>query len=99
MIGTPRQGHDDAPDGRRVTAGVDSSHDGRSATDERQQTLAFESGDEDGWHQLARGYRLAGLLLSAHRMGLLQALSDGEPHDVDDLSQQLVADPRMLADP
>jgi SAM-dependent methyltransferase len=98
MIGTPRQGHDDAPAEHPVGAGAPESHDGRSVADEPQLPLGFEPGDEDGWHRLARGYRLAGLLLSAHRMGLLRALSDGEPHPVDDLSQQLLADPKMLVD-
>ena len=66
--------------------------------DDRQRPLAFEPGDEDGWHRLARGYRLAGLLLSAHRMGLLRALSEGDPHQIDDLSQQLLVDPKLLVD-
>lgn len=59
-------------------------------------SLAFEPGDEDGWHRLARGYRLAGLLLSAHRMGLLRLLADGTPRDIARIAQQLLADPRLL---
>lgn len=98
MIGPPRQGHDDPPDDRRVAAGAPASHDGVTAAAEGQQPLAFEPGDEDGWHRLARGYRLAGLLLSAHRMGLLRALSDRAPRQIDDLSQQLLADPKLLVD-
>lgn len=97
MIGTPRQGHDDAQDDR-VAAGAPTSHDGVTASAEEQQPLAFEPGDEDGWHRLARGYRLAGLLLSAHRMGLLRTLSDHAPRQIDDLSQQLLADPKLLVD-
>lgn len=59
-------------------------------------TLAFEPGDEDGWHQLSRSYRLAGLLLSVHRMGLLRLLADGAPRDVEDIAQQLLVDPKLL---
>lgn len=98
MVGTPRQGHDDAPADHGVAAGAPTTHDGCTAADEPQRPLAFESGDEDGWHRLARGYRLAGLLLSAHRMGLLQALSDREPQRIDELSQHLLADPKLLVD-
>jgi SAM-dependent methyltransferase len=58
--------------------------------------LAFEPGDEDGWHRIARGYRLAGLLLSAHRMGLLRALAGRGQLTVDQLSQELLADARLL---
>jgi SAM-dependent methyltransferase len=61
------------------------------------QPLAFEPGDDDGWHRLARGYRLAGLLLTAHRMGLLRALADGGARTVDQLAQELLADTRLLA--
>ena len=59
--------------------------------------LAFEPGDEDGWHRLARGYRLAGLLLAAHRMGLLRALAGRNDMSVDALSQELLADARLVA--
>src|SRR5688572_25638291 len=38
------------------------------------EPLAFAPDDEAAWQRLARGYRLAGLLLSAHRLGLLQRL-------------------------
>jgi SAM-dependent methyltransferase len=61
------------------------------------QPLAFEPGDEDGWHRLARGYRLAGLLLTAHRMGLLRVLADHGALTVDQLAQELAADARLLA--
>jgi SAM-dependent methyltransferase len=61
------------------------------------QPLAFEPGDEDGWHRLARGYRLAGLLLTAHRMGLLRILADRGALTVDQLARELVADERLLA--
>ena len=61
------------------------------------QPLAFEPGDEDGWHRLARGYRLAGLLLTAHRMGLLRTLAQRGALTVDELGQELLADTRLLA--
>lgn len=40
------------------------------------EPLAFRPDDEAAWQRLARGYRLAGLLLSAHRLGLLRHLTD-----------------------
>jgi SAM-dependent methyltransferase len=61
------------------------------------QPLAFEPGDEDEWHRLARGYRLAGLLLTAHRMGLLRVLAHRGTLTVDQLAHELVADARLLA--
>lgn len=67
-------------------------------SDERASLLALEPGDEDGWHRLVRGYRLAGLLLSAHRMGLLRAMADGAVHTSDELAGQLLADPKLLID-
>lgn len=59
--------------------------------------LAFEPDDEDGWYRIARGYRLAGLLISAHRMGLLHALVGRGGVTVDQLSEELLADARLLA--
>ena len=58
--------------------------------------LAFEPSDEDHWHRLARGYRLAGLLFGAHRLGLLRALIDEGPRPIDELATDLYADPRLL---
>jgi SAM-dependent methyltransferase len=58
--------------------------------------LAFEPTDEDGWHRLARGYRLAGLLLSAHRMGLLRTLADRGPLTIETLAHELLTDVRLL---
>ncbi len=57
--------------------------------------LAFAPDDEGAWHRLARGYRLAGLLLSAHRLGLLQRLC---LHDrtTDELAWDLDADPTVV---
>jgi SAM-dependent methyltransferase len=59
------------------------------------EPLAFDPDDENAWHQLARGYRLAGLLLSAHRLGLLPRLLDGQA-TLDALSADLGADPKLL---
>lgn len=59
------------------------------------EPLAFDPEDENAWHELARGYRLAGLLLSAHRLGLLQRLFDGQA-TLDALTKDLDADPGML---
>jgi SAM-dependent methyltransferase len=98
MLGSAHRGRDDArgPDDtardRPAPAGGAAEHDGQ------RQSLAFEPGDEDGWHELARGYRLAGLLLSAHRMGLLRLLSDGEVHHIDAMAAHLLADRKLLVD-
>lgn len=59
------------------------------------EPLAFDPDDENAWHQLARGYRLAGLLLSAHRLGLLQRLLEGQA-TLDALASDLSADPKLL---
>ena len=98
MIGTPRQGHDDAPGGDDGAAGTPVTRHGPGEDGGPHPSLAFEPGDEDGWHRLARGYRLAGLLLSAHRMGLLRAFVDGGTHQIDELAHHLLADPRLLVD-
>jgi hypothetical protein len=98
MIGTPRQGHDDAPGGDDGAAGTPVTRHGPGEDGGPHPSLAFEPGDEDGWHRLARGYRLAGLLLSAHRMGLLHAFVDGGTHQIDELAHHLLADPRLLVD-
>lgn len=87
-----------APDARRLTAATPTPHDGPAPADRPDPTLAFEPGDEDGWQELARGYRLAGLLVGAHRMGLLRVLADGGPHEADELSRRLLADPKLLVD-
>lgn len=59
------------------------------------EPLAFEPDDEGAWHQLARGYRLAGLLLSAHRLGLLRRLLEGQA-TLDALGRDLDADTKLL---
>lgn len=59
------------------------------------EPLAFDPDDENAWHQLARGYRLAGLLLSAHRLGLLQRLLDGQA-TLDALTRDLGANALLL---
>jgi hypothetical protein len=59
------------------------------------EPLAFDPDDEGAWHQLARGYRLAGLLLSAHRLGLLRRLLDGQA-TLDALAADLDAAPGLL---
>ena len=62
----------------------------------RDEPLAFRPDDEAAWHRLARGYRLAGLLISSHRMGLLRRLLAGQA-TLDALSDDLNADPDVLA--
>ena len=57
--------------------------------------LAFGPDDEGAWQRLARGYRLAGLLVSAHRLGLLRRLLDGQA-TLDALAADLQAEPRLL---
>ena len=59
------------------------------------EPLAFDPDDENAWHGLARGYRLAGLLLSAHRLGLLQRLFEGQA-TLDALARDLAADATLL---
>ena len=61
-----------------------------------ERPLAFAPDDEEGWQRLARGYRLAGLLLAAHRMGLLRALAARGQTSIEDLSQELISDQRLL---
>ncbi|MPZ74149.1 MAG: hypothetical protein GEU74_13115 [Nitriliruptorales bacterium] len=63
-----------------------------SAVDE---PLAFEPDDEGAWQRLALGYRLAGLLLSAHRLGLLERLQTGQA-TLDALADDLHADPSVV---
>ena len=59
------------------------------------EPLAFEPGDEGAWQRLVRGYRLAGLLVSAHRLGLLRRLEQGQA-TLDALAADLDADPVLL---
>lgn len=59
------------------------------------EPLAFAPDDEAAWQRLARGYRLAGLLVSAHRLGLLRRLLKGQA-TLDALAADLDADPRLL---
>ena len=59
------------------------------------EPLAFAPDDEGAWQRLARGYRLAGLLLSAHQLGLLRRLARGQG-TLDALARDLDADPTML---
>ena len=94
MLDSSRRGHDDAPVARDMMPPGD---DPRSP-DGGRALLAFEPDDEEEWHRLARGYRLAGLLLSAHRMGLLREMAGGGTHRVDDLAQSLMADRKLLVD-
>ncbi len=99
MLGSPRRGHDDARVTNGLTTSVAMSNDDDLAlADGHEPLLAFEPGDEDEWHRLARGYRLAGLLLSAHRLGLLRHMADGRTHTAQDLSQNLLADPKLVVD-
>ncbi|CAN5765879.1 hypothetical protein BH23ACT10_BH23ACT10_15400 [soil metagenome] len=94
MLESSRRGHDDARIARTMMPPAD---DGTTPNGQRP-LLAFEPGDEDEWHRLARGYRLAGLLLSAHRMGLLHEMADGDVHSADDLARHLRADRKLLVD-
>ena len=59
------------------------------------EPLAFGPDDEGAWQRLARGYRLAGLLVSSHRLGLLQRLADGQA-TLETLATDLEADPGLL---
>jgi hypothetical protein len=59
------------------------------------ELLAFPPDDEAAWQRLARGYRLAGLLLSAHRLGLLERLAQGQA-TLDALASDLHADETVL---
>ena len=59
------------------------------------EPLAFAPDDEAAWQRLARGYRLAGLLLSAHRLGLLERLGRGQA-TLDALAADLQADETVL---
>ena len=99
MIGSARRDQEGGHDGDTAD-GVDGPPpravrgNGTRAT----PPLAFEPGDEDEWHRLSRGYRLAGLLISAHRMGLLRVLSTGGSYTSDELATQLLADPKLLVD-
>ena len=60
------------------------------------EPLAFAPDDEAAWQRLALGYRLAGLLVSAHRLGLLARLTDGQT-TLEVLAAELQADPALLA--
>ena len=59
------------------------------------EALAFGPDDEGAWQRLARGYRLAGLLLSSHRLGLLQRLEQGQA-SLNALATDLRADPGLV---
>ena len=59
------------------------------------EPLAYAPDDEGAWQRLARGYRLAGLLLSAHRLGLLSRLAKGQA-SLDALARDLDADPAVI---
>lgn len=59
------------------------------------EPLAFGPDDEAAWQRLVRGYRLAGLLVSAHRLGLLRRLHRGQA-TLDALAADLDADPRLV---
>ncbi len=59
------------------------------------EPLAFGPDDEGAWQRLARGYRLAGLLVSSHRLGLLRRLADA-PAPLDTLATELDTDPQLL---
>lgn len=99
MIGSARRDHGGGHDGDAGTgaAGAPPAAAHRNGATPTPP-LAFEPGDEDEWHRLSRGYRLAGLLISAHRMGLLRVLSTGRPRSSEDLAAQLLADPKLLID-
>lgn len=56
--------------------------------------LAHAVDDESAWQQVVRGYRLAGLLVSAHRLGLLRELAHGEV-PLGKLAADLVADEQL----
>ena len=58
--------------------------------------LAFAPDDESAWERLVRGYRTAGLVLSAHRIGLLARLAEGGRPDTTSLAADLVADQRLV---
>ena len=60
------------------------------------EPLAFRPDDEGAWHRLARGYRLAGLLISSHRLGLLRRLLQGQA-TLGALAADLNADRDLLA--
>jgi len=57
--------------------------------------LAFSPDDEAAWQRLARGYRLAGLLVSTHRLGLLRCLANGQA-TLDGLARELKADEQVI---
>jgi hypothetical protein len=59
------------------------------------EPFAFAPDDEHAWQRLARGYRLAGLLISAHRLGLLERLARGQA-TLDALCRDLEADPTVV---
>jgi SAM-dependent methyltransferase len=98
MLGSAHRGRGDARGPDDSPSDQPARRTDAPGSDGERPPLAFEPGDEDGWHELARGYRLAGLLLSAHRMGLLRLLSDGEVHDVDAMATHLLADRKLLVD-
>jgi hypothetical protein len=59
------------------------------------EPLAFAPDDEAAWQRLALGYRLAGLLVSAHRLGVLARLAQGQA-TLETLAADLDADPALL---
>ncbi|MGH3665843.1 MAG: methyltransferase, partial [Egibacteraceae bacterium] len=60
------------------------------------EPLAFAPDDEASWQRLALGYRLAGLLLSAHRLGLLRRLAEEGQARTEQLARDLLADPGIV---
>jgi hypothetical protein len=60
------------------------------------EPLAFAPDDEAAWQRLALGYRLAGLLVSAHRLGLLARLARNQA-TLEVLADDLEADAALLA--
>ncbi|HSK89709.1 MAG TPA: class I SAM-dependent methyltransferase [Euzebyales bacterium] len=96
MLGSVHDSEDETGNGSTSWSGEDPRRHVLPQTAGSDRPLAFEPGDEDGWHRLARGYRLAGLLLTAHRMGLLRALAGRGQTSIDQLSRELLADPQLL---
>lgn len=60
------------------------------------QPLGHAPDDEAAWQRIARGYRLAGLLISAHRLGLLRRLSQAHRRSSDELAADLMADRNLV---
>lgn len=64
-------------------------------TESGDNPLGHMPDDEAAWQRLVRGYRLAGLLVSAHRLGLLRRLAQQEA-STEDLAADLVGDSALL---